>query len=87
MNAVLGNNIEYNQRLDNFIEQRLDFRATDTDIQPFVSIGLNEIGDKIIRKLILGSNTVIRMTDIKLFLKKVGLSDCVIEKSALSYRN
>lgn len=68
---MLGNNIEYNQRLDNFIEQRLDFRATDTDIQPFVSIGLNEIGDKIIRKLILGSNTVIRMTDIKLFLKKL----------------
>lgn len=30
---------------------------------------------------------VTEKADIKLFLKKVGLSDCVIEKSVLSYRN
>lgn len=30
---MLGNNIEYNQRLDDFIDHRLYFRAT--DIQPF----------------------------------------------------
>lgn len=81
----LGNNSVSNFKLTSYINKRIGFRATDNDLIPYISIGLNEFDDDIIKEIICGPSNLIRNSDLCMFLKQYGYQKCEVKKSVATY--
>ncbi len=90
-NWVLDKNEEiqgpnmFNETLD-FLNNRIDFWWTANDLISFCPLSFEEFPIMPITELLLGPKSMIRNSDMKLFLKKYGYPEISIQSSSIPYR-
>lgn len=80
----LGPNL-FNETLD-FLNNRIDFWWTDNDLIPFCALNFEDFSTIPVIELLLGPKSLVRSSDLKLFLQKYGYPEINIQTSSITYR-